>query len=476
MATQQRNGNGKPRVNSSSEILDRAPPSELEAEAALVGCAILNQMVLDEVIEVVDQNDFYDDAHRLLWLTITELHEAGDRIDTVTLVSYLKETDRFERIGGASFIARIAGSVPRWEHVTYYATLVRQASVKRQLIDMACEAMRDCYGGESSADECLERHESRVMGIAEKSIQAGTIDSMALMQSAMELIDARAAGTVSEGLIKTGFADLDDILGGLRGGHLVIVAARPGVGKSSFALNVAENVAITDKKPTLFITLEMSAIELADRLLSSMAKVNGHRMRNGTVSNDDRARIVEAAARASQGKLHVLDDASASVRKIAAHARRMKRKSGLALVIVDYLQLIDPADKSLMREQQVATMTRHLKSLARELDVPIVCLAQLNRQAEQSRDNRPRLSHLRESGAIEQDADVVIFVHREEVFRPDEAEYEGLGEFIVAKQRNGPNGTAHVIWRKEYTRFDDKAPARLVQFDQFNQYGSDQFV
>jgi replicative DNA helicase len=242
------------------------------------------------------------------------------------------------------------------------------------------------------------------------------------------------------------------------------------MGKTAFAMNIAENAVMESRSPTLFISLEMSALELADRLLCSVARVNGHRLRNGTISKEDRARLVEKAGEVSQAPLYIDDSPSRSVTEIAASARRIKRRDGLSLIVIDYLQLVEPDNSGDSRQEQVARMTRRLKGLARELEVPILCLAQLNRQAEASKDNRPKLSHLRESGAIEQDADVVMFVHREEYYHrgEDSKNFEGQAEIIVAKQRNGPVGDVKLTWLKEYTRFENPPQHEYDEFEQFN--------
>jgi replicative DNA helicase len=260
--------------------------------------------------------------------------------------------------------------------------------------------------------------------------------------------------------------------GGLHNSELIILAARPSMGKTALAMNIAENVALRGGQPVLFVSLEMSAIELADRMLCSVARVNGHRLRNGTISAEDRKRLVKTAAELSQAPLFVDDSPSRTVTEIAAAARRIRRRheDRLGLIVIDYLQLIEPDNPRDPRQEQVSRMTRRLKGLAREMKVPILCLSQLNRQAEDSKDHRPRLSHLRESGAIEQDADVVMFVHREEYYhRGDDAEqHAGQAEIILAKQRNGPVGDVELIWLKDFTRFEDKAPERFEQFDEFS--------
>jgi len=293
-----------------------------------------------------------------------------------------------------------------------------------------------------------------------------------VLLKAMERIDQRMRGTLGTDAVETGFADLDKLTGGLHNSELIILAARPSMGKTALAMNIAENVSIHQAVPTLFVSLEMSSMELADRLLCSVGRINGHRLRNGTLPQDERRRLVETAGKVSRGKLHVDDSPSRTVTEIAAAARRIKRVEGrLGLIVIDYLQLIEPDNPSDPRQEQVAKIARRLKGLAREIETPVLCLAQVNRQTEDAREHRPRLSHLRESGAIEQDADVVIFVHRDEYYRRgDEREQvAGQAELIVAKQRNGPIGDVELVWRKEYTRFEDKAPERLEEFDNYAQ-------
>jgi replicative DNA helicase len=295
------------------------------------------------------------------------------------------------------------------------------------------------------------------------------------MNRALERLDQRMKGTHTAGGIFTGYTDLDEITGGLHDSELIILAARPSMGKTAFAMNIAEHAAVVEKKPVLFVSLEMSALELADRLLCSAARVNGHRLRNGTISNDDRRKLMEKATQISSCKLFVDDTPSRTMTEIAANARRLKRKDGLALIVIDYLQLIEPDNPKDQRQEQVAKIARRLKILARELAVPVICLAQLNRQAEVSRDNKPRLSHLRESGAIEQDADVVMFVHREEYYAGNEEEkarVSGQAEIIVAKQRNGPVGEIKLTWLRDFTRFENAA---FEQHSEFAAYGGGEF-
>ena len=278
------------------------------------------------------------------------------------------------------------------------------------------------------------------------------------------------------GGVETGFTELDNLCGGLHNSELIILAARPSMGKTAFAMNIAEHVAFIGKLPVLFVSLEMACVELVDRLLCSAAQVNGHRLRNGTISKEDRQRLVQKMGEISQAPLFIDDTPGRTLTEIAAVARRLKRKeAGLSLIVIDYLQLIEPDNPRDPRQEQVARIARRLKMMARELEVPVLCLAQLNRQAEASRDNRPRLNHLRESGAIEQDADVVMFVHREEYYQSTEEDKErvkGKAEIIVAKQRNGPTNDVELLWQQDYTRFVN---LEHRQYDEFEQFGAGGF-
>jgi replicative DNA helicase len=277
-------------------------------------------------------------------------------------------------------------------------------------------------------------------------------------------------GTHVDGGVETCLTDFDARTGGLHNGELIILAARPSMGKTALAMNIAENVVLKGKAPVLFVSLEMSGIELADRLLCSVARVNGNRLRNGSISKEDRLRLVQKAGEIAVAPLYVDDTPTRTVSEIAAVARRIRqREKRLGLIVIDYLQLIEPDNPKDPRQEQVAKIARRLKGMAREQEVPVLCLSQLNRQAEDSKDHRPRLSHLRESGAIEQDADVVMFVHREEYYHRGEeaAQYAGQAEIIIAKQRNGPIGEVELVWEKDFTRFSDKAPDRLSEFDSY---------
>ena len=296
-----------------------------------------------------------------------------------------------------------------------------------------------------------------------------------VLHQSMDRMEARMRDEYVDGAAETGLNKFDEMTGGLHHGELIILAARPSMGKTALAMNIGEHVSINQKQPVLFVSLEMSGIELADRMLCSLARVNGHRVRNGTISSDDRDKLIQTANDISQAPLFVDDAPSRTVSEIAAAARRIKRREdALGLIVIDYLQLIEPDNSRDPRQEQVAKIARRLKGLARELEVPLLCLSQLNRQAEDSKDHRPKLSHLRESGAIEQDADVVMFVHREEYYHrgDDRAQFAGQAEVIIAKQRNGPIGDVELTWEADFTRFSDRAAERHSEFDDYAEFTS----
>ena len=458
-------------VKANSEILDRQPPCNLEAERGVLGSILLLPIVCDDVSLILRPEDFYDDANRILFTHMRELHDAGRRIDTTLLVERLKSADQYEAIGAAAYLAEVLQSVPTAANATHYAEIVKNKSTLRSLIHSSTEILRDAYDGSHEAREMLARAEQKIFAILDNRGAGELANIRDILQEAMVRIDARMRNEHAIGGIETGFRDFDTLTGGLHNSELIILAARPSMGKTAMALNIAEHAAFESGTATLFVSLEMSSVELADRMLCSLAEVNGQRLRNGTISNEDRRKLVEKAAEMSRAPLFVDDTPSRTITEIAAAARRLKRKAELGLVVIDYLQLIEPDNSRDPRQEQVAKIARRLKGLARELKVPVLCLAQLNRQAEVARDNKPRLSHLRESGAIEQDADVVMFVHREEYFLTEEEDRKkvaGQADLIVAKQRNGPIGDIKLTWHRDFTRFRDSSQRPFDEFEQFN--------
>jgi replicative DNA helicase len=459
-----------PRVE---DILDRSPPCDVSAEMGVLGSILLLPDVANDLALILRADDFYDDANRKLYTHMMAMVDAGMKIDVMLLVNRLKQAGDYELAGGSSYLAKLAHSVANAAHAVYYAEIVRSKATFRKLIEASTSILRDAYEEAFEAKELVSQAEQRVFRIQDERSSQSAESINDLLTQALERIDARLKGIHTDGGVDTYFTDYDAMSGGLHNGELIILAARPSMGKTAFAMNVAENVALRGNAPVLFVSLEMSGLELADRLLCSVARVNGHRLRNGTISQEDRKRLVEKAMEISNAPLYVDDAPSRTVSEISAVARRIRqREKRLGMIVIDYLQLIEPDNPKDPRQEQVAKIARRLKAMAREIEVPVLCLAQLNRQAEEGKDHRPRLSHLRESGAIEQDADVVMFVHREEYYhRGDEAaQYAGQAEIIIAKQRNGPVGDVELVWEKEYTRFSDKAPERHSEFDSYSDF------
>ena len=460
-------------------LLDRQPPCNLEAERGVLGSILMLPEVCDDVALTLRADDFYDDANQQLYTHILAMYEQGQRIDLTLLINRLKDAEAYDALGGAPYLAEIANSVPTAANATYYAQIVRDKATLRALIHAGTEVVREAYAQSSGGERMLNFAEERMFSIRDqRQASTNTREIRDVLKEAWELIDMRMEHGGATGT-PTGFVDLDKLTGGLHPSELVIIAGRPSMGKTALATNIAENVAIDARAPTLFVSLEMSRLELVQRMMCSRGQIDGEKFRRGFLSGDEHHKLVEVGASLGESPMFIDDSPTRTVTEIAASARRLKRKSKqLGLIVIDYLQLIQPDDPSDPRQEQVAKMARRLKVLARELSVPIICLAQLNRQAEMTRDNRPKISHLRESGAIEQDADVVILVHREEYYLSPNERQEikdqgdpdhklGSAEIILAKQRNGPTGDVKVHWFQQYTRF---ANAEHRQYDEFSSY------
>ncbi|MDD4268903.1 MAG: replicative DNA helicase [Pirellulaceae bacterium] len=454
----------------SSEILDRLPPQNLDAERGVLGSLLLDPVLCDEVALILRAEDFYADAHRKLYHHMITMHGEGGRLDTTLLVERLRQAGDLEAVGGTAFLAEILQAVPVAAHATYYARIVRDKSTLRSLIHASTEILRDAYDPTHNPRELVGRAEEKIFAVHDERSAEQVANMHDVLVDAFAHIDHRLKHGGATG-IPTGFNDFDSLTGGLHDSELVILAARPSMGKTALATNIADHVAVESNVTTLMVSLEMARLELAQRMLCSRGRIDGHKFRAGYLSSEDREDLVKASAELSKAPLFIDDSPSRTVTEIAATARRLKRRNQLGLVVIDYLQLIEPENPSDPRQEQVAKIARRLKGLARELKVPVLCLAQLNRQAEVTKDNRPRMSHLRESGAIEQDADVVMFVHREEYYMSREEARErdlvGKAELIVAKQRNGPTDDVKLTWRQEFTRFENRAVDRYDEFNDF---------
>jgi replicative DNA helicase len=452
-----------------TDVLERLPPQNLEAERGVLGSLMLDPDLCDEIALELRAEDFYAHAHQVLYGHMLAMHNDGLRIDSTLLVDRLDAHKDLDTIGGMAYLADVVHGVPTAANAAYYAQIVRDKSTLRSLIHASTEILANAYDQSNDSRELLGLAEEKLFRILEDQGAAELAPMRDVLHEALVRIDARLNGKGIGGT-PTGFTDLDHLTGGLHESELVILAARPSMGKTALATNMAEHVAIESGEPVLFVSLEMSRLELAERMLCAHGRINGHKLRNGYISPADRKKLIESSSAMSQAPLFIDDSPSRTMTEIGATARRLKRREGrLALVVIDYLQLIEPDNSKDPRQEQVAKIARRLKCLARELKTPILCLAQLNRQAEVSKDNRPRLSHLRESGAIEQDADVVMFVHRDEYYMANDEDRQrvaGEADIIIAKQRNGPIGDVKLAWLSDYTRFENLAKAGY-DFDQF---------
>lgn len=458
--------------------IDRLPPCNPDAERGVIGAILLDPRLCDDVATIVRPQDFYLERNARIYRRLLEMNAAASGIDLTLLVENLRSSGELVEIGGEEYLAELMTSVQVTAHAVYYAKIVQQNAIRRQLIQTCEQILSKSYDPETQPKQLVSQAEEKIFAINDDRGAERIQPMHDLMQDVFHLIDARAEGKI--GGVATGFIDLDRMLGGLHGSELVILAARPSMGKTALATNIADYVAVVTREPVLFFSLEMAKTELALRMLCARGRIPGMHLR-GSLSRREQDNFAKAANELSEAPIYIDDTSAHTVTEIGAVARRLKRQVGLSLIIIDYLGLIEPDNQLDPRQEQVAKIARRLKGLARELNVPVLCLAQLNRMAEMTKDNRPRLSHLRESGAIEQDADVVMFVHREEYYHSkEEVQEKGLGgvaEVIVAKQRNGPVGDVKLAWVGKYTLFanlgEGEEPEAFSEFNNYDESGSE---
>jgi replicative DNA helicase len=431
----------------------RLPPQNLAAEQSVLGCLLLENTALDEVADVLRAEHFYSDIHQIIYSTIIKLRESNKPADIITLADELAERNQLGDIGGAVYLAEILETVPHAAHVKHYAEIVRDKWIQRCLTEVCTDVLRDCYEGSDETADVLKKAETGIFSIFESQESASSIDMDTIMTETLDRINLRLGKEGNISGLSTGFIDLDRQTNGFQASELVIVAARPSMGKTAFVCNIAEWVAGAGETACVIFSLEQSKLELAERFLCIRAKLDGHRLRKGLLEPAERHALLEASSELSQLPLFIDDSPGRTVAQISAICRRLKRRNNLGLVIIDYLQLIEPEDKRANREQQIAQITRRLKGIAKENSLPVIALSQLNRGVELREDKRPRLADLRESGAIEQDADIVMFLHRPDAYNPEDR--PGLAEIIVAKHRSGPTGIVSLQWRRESMRFDN---------------------
>jgi len=443
-------------------VLENAPPHDLDAERAVLGALIRQPDLCDEVVmELRNPDDFYLDAHKRIFSHMMKMRSDNSAIDLYLLVTHLKTTDELELVGGHAFIAELMNAVPVSVHAKHYAKIVKEQATLRELINTGSEVIREAYTPGTPVKDLLNKAASQLTRLCETQTVNQITDMESLMRDATDYLNRKTIGDVDG--IKTGLVDLDYLIDGFHPNELIVLAARPGMGKTALAMNLAENIAIQDQQTVLFVSLEMAKLELALRLICSRAKLNSYHIRRADFSREDQSRFINACGELEKAPLYIDDTPSRTVMEIAAVARRLKRDKDLQLLVVDYIGLITPDDPREPRQEQVAKIARQLKLLSRELHIPVLCLAQVNRQAD-SRDEGPRLSQLRESGAIEQDADVVMFIQRRDLGMTDEditdkeaknpnKRIRNMADLIVAKQRNGPTGDIELVFKKEWTRF-----------------------
>jgi replicative DNA helicase len=441
----------------------KVPPHSVEAEQSLLGGLLLDNQAFDRIADLVTAEDFYRDDHRRVFRHVARLIEHGKPADVVTVAESIEASEDKDRTGGPAYLGSLAQNTPSALNIRRYAELVRERSVQRRLIQVATEIAETALAPSGKeVGQLLDEAESRILEVGERG-QRGTqgFESIQpVLARVFERIDHlyRQENKSDVTGLPTGFVDLDEKTAGLQQGDLVIVAGRPSMGKTAFALNMAEHVALQSGAPVAIFSMEMGATQLAMRLLGSIARVDQHLMRTGRLNDEEWSNLSTAMGKLHEAPIYIDETGALNALELRTRARRMHRQSGkLGLIVVDYLQLMSAANEGENRATEISEISRSLKALAKELSVPVVALSQLNRALETRNEKRPMMSDLRESGAIEQDADVILFIYRDEVYFPEKLDAKGKAEVIIAKQRNGPIGTVNLTFLGQYTRFEDQA-------------------
>jgi replicative DNA helicase len=436
---------------------DRALPHNLEAERSILGAILIRNDAFNVAAELIDADDFFRDAHRRVFDKMVDLNERGQAIDLVTLRDELSRSGDLEPVGGPAYIASLADGVPRSTNVEHYARIVKERATLRNLIGAANRIEAEAYAAREDASVVLDRAEQAIFSIAEGRIHSGFVPLSELAEASFSTIEHLQSVQSAVTGVATGFADIDEMTAGLQPSDLVIVAARPSMGKTAFALNIGAHVGTSGERTVGVFSLEMSKEQLFMRMLTSAAQIDSHRFRTGLLTESDYGRLSDAMGALSDARVYIDDTPSIGVLEMRAKSRRLKAEHGLDLVVIDYLQLMQGRGRFENRNQEISSISRSLKALAKELEVPVVALSQLSRAPESRGDKRPQLSDLRESGALEQDADVVMFIFREDMYE-ETPENANVAEIIIGKQRNGPTGTVKLAFLKQQTRFENLSP------------------
>jgi replicative DNA helicase len=440
----------------------RVPPHNLEAEESVLGSMLLSKTAVGEALEILQPEDFYREAHASICETIRDLFAQGEPVDAITCAEELRRRGLLEGVGGAAFIHTLVSSVPTAANALYYARIVSEHAVLRRLIEAATTIAQDAFDVPEDVENAVNRAEEAIFAVASRRVHQDFRPIRDLLSESMEHIELLSTRQEDVTGVPTGFTDLDRLLSGMQPGNLILVAARPAMGKSTFAVNVAQHVAQNAGRPAVVFSLEMSWMEIVQRLICAEARIDTTKIRNGRMGEAEWRRVSHAVGRLAEAPLFIDDTPSISMGEIRAKCRRLKAKHGLGLIVVDYLQLMTSTRRIENRVQEVSDISRTMKILAKELEVPVMAVSQLSRQPEQTgggnKPRRPRLADLRESGALEQDADVVMFVYREDYYDP-QSEKKGEAEIIVEKHRNGPTDTINLAFLGQYTKFENLARA-----------------
>ncbi|MGE4588490.1 MAG: replicative DNA helicase [Acidaminococcaceae bacterium] len=439
-------------------MIDRVPPQNIEAEQAVLGAMMIDKEAISKATEILRENDFYRQDHRAVYQVIVDLFSKNQAVDMVTVTEALKREGKLEDVGGIQFITYLANAVPTAANITYHAKIVEEKSLLRQLISVSTQIAGSGYEGTEDVNTLLDNAERMILGVSERKISRDFAPIKEVVMSAVDRIDElyNKKGGITG--IATGFIDFDRLTSGLQPSDLILIAARPSMGKTALVLNMAQNVAIREKKAVAFFSLEMSKEQLVQRMLCAEASIDSSRLRIGELEDNDWEKLIWAADSLSQADIFIDDTPGITVMEMRAKARRLKVEHNLQLIVIDYLQLMQGSGKKSgeNRQQELSDISRSLKALARELNVPVIALSQLSRSVESRQVKRPMLSDLRESGALEQDADLVAFLYREDYY-DKETENKNITELIIAKHRNGPVDTVKLFFHKQYTRFANLA-------------------
>ena len=444
------------KLSSGAESL-RLPPHSVEAEQSLLGGLMLDRRAWDQIADAVSADDFYRTDHKLIFGAIGELTERDEPADAVTVSEHLERQGRLDSAGGLGYLGQLVQETPSAANIRAYAHIIRQRAMLRQLIEIGGDIAASAHDSEGrSVEELVDLAEQKVFDIADRGQRSG-VGFSSLKEILPKTIDrlddlSRSEGNITG--IPSGFSDMDEMTAGLQRGDLIVVAGRPSMGKTTLAMNIAENAAIGHQLPTAIFSMEMSAEQLSFRMIGSIGRVNQSHLRTGRLTDEDWSRIDSAVSMMSSAPVFIDDAPALTPTEVRARARRLKREHNLGLIVVDYLQLMSVAGSTENRATEISEISRSLKALARELNVPVIALSQLNRSVEQRTDKRPVMSDLRESGAIEQDADVIVFIYREEVYDADTPR-KGVADIIIGKQRNGPIGEFHLTFLGEFTKFEN---------------------